>query len=136
MMLGDAVEQRLRNDPAANTLSAGRIGASRRLPAVPAYVVQVIDDPRPQHFKGFQRVRQSSVQVDAWGKTPAEADALAQAAIDALVPHAVVGPVQFQRATIAALRGGPEIERGSPTPRVQPELHRRSIDFIFMHNAT
>lgn len=135
MSIAALIEQRLREDQFTVAISAGRIGTSRRLQAVPAYVIQIIADPRPQHFKGFERVRATTVQIDSWGKTQAEADEAGAAAINALVPPYADGEIRFQRAMISNVRSGPEQERGGPTPRMQPELYRHSADIIFTHNA-
>jgi hypothetical protein len=134
--LVSALEERLRGVPDLVEATAGRIGTSKRLSGVPAIVIRVVADPRPQHFKGFILARPSEVQVDVWAGSDALAGTIAKSVIAALCPAADVAGVRFQRAMITNVRGGPEQERSAPTPRLQAELFRHSIDFTFTHNAT
>lgn len=130
MTLEDALASRLTGLPVRT------VGWTRQIQALPAVTLQVIADPRPQHMKGFQSVRQTTVQVDAWGATATIARTVRDAAIAALTPARLVGGVQFQRALITNIRSGPEQQQPGPAqPRVRAELHRESIDFIFTHNA-
>jgi hypothetical protein len=52
--LEDAIEARQRGDELIDGLVAGRIGWDTSLEGEPAITNQIITDPRPQHYKGFQ----------------------------------------------------------------------------------
>jgi hypothetical protein len=113
--------------------TGGAIEWSARLRGLPAITLQVIADPRRQHFKGFQ-LRTTTVQVDVWAIDAGTAEDLREMCIAVLVPATTIGPVKFQRGQIAGLRSGPEPEQGGTMPQ-RDELFRESIDFIFTHNA-
>jgi hypothetical protein len=91
--------------------------------ALPAITLQIIDEPRDQHMAGFQDLRQALVQVDAWAATYAEAAALKEAVITALVPAHSGDGVDFRRAFV---RTRDLFERTETQA-----FHRASMDFTF-----
>lgn len=71
---------------------------------LPSITLQTISDPRPQHLKGFQRLRETRVQVDCWADDYATARALAELVITAAVPATIVDDVRFDRAMVEGPR--------------------------------
>ena len=128
-----ALKERITGDP--ELAVAGRVVWGRRLTALPGITLQIVVDPRPQHFKGAQRVRPTTVQADAWATSAEAAAALRERLILRLTPSALVGGVQFQRAMVIAVRGGAEPLQAGPAQRLAPEIFRESIDFTFTHNG-
>jgi hypothetical protein len=110
-------------------------GWAARLDAFPGIKFQIVVDPRPQHMKGFRRVRQTTVQADVYATTRTEAASVRDRLIALLVPVARVGDVKFQRGMISAVRGGQDPEQSGERQRYRGEIARESIDFIFTHNA-
>lgn len=139
MTLEDAIEARQRGSALINELVAGRIGWDTSLEGEPAITNQIIADPRPQHYKGFQTLRGTAVQVDVWARDAVVARKIREMLIKVLTPSAVVGAesgtVRFQRASITDVRGGGEPQRGQTVQRSRTELFRESIDFLFIHDA-
>ena len=140
MTFEDALEHRQRDDAEIMEAVGGRIGWSRDLAGEPAITNQIITDERPQHMKGFQRYRPTTVQVDVWARDPKVVRAIRERLIAILTPPARVadgtnGVVRFQRAMTASTRGSPEQQQGQTTQRSRTEMFRESIDFIFTHNG-
>lgn len=133
MTLEEALTGRVRADMELAPLIGLEGGWTRRLTTLPELTFQIIADPRPQHYKGFQRTRKTQVQLDIWATRGDQARAHRGQLIALLVPADATGEVRFQRAMIAGVRSAPEPERGGD--RTYNELYRESIDFIFMHNA-
>ena len=131
-----AVAKRLLDDPAAAAKVATRVDWMRRPgQALPAYTLQIISDPRPQHYKGFQGVRPTRVQVDCWGATFADAIALRDIAIAVLTPADEVAGVRFDRASVPLVRPGFDGDGTATDGQPRGELYREIIDFIFLHNG-
>ncbi|MCM3679476.1 DUF3168 domain-containing protein [Sphingomonas paucimobilis] len=135
MTLEDAIETRLLASDDLTAHIAARVGWTRRLAGIPAITLQVISDPRPQHFKGFQPTRPTLVQLDVWSADPREAAAIRDLCIAVLAPADTVEDVRFQRAMITSIRSGAEPDRSGDSQSYAGELHRESIDFSFLHNA-
>jgi hypothetical protein len=138
--LEEAIEQRQRDDQAINEAVGGRIGWDRSLEGEPAITNQIIADPRPQHMKGFQAFRPTTVQVDVWGRDAGVVRTLREHLIKVLILPAQVGTdqtgiVRFQRAMIGNIRSSPEVQQGQTAQRARTEMFRESIDFIFNHDA-
>lgn len=134
MSLESDLSARLLNAPALSSLS-GRVDWMRRPGrALPAVTLQVVSDPRPQHYRGFQRVRPTQVQIDIWAAGAGEAAALREAVIATLTPAVTVGATSFQRAIVLNVRPGFE-QQDASDGQPQGELYRQSIDFTFTHNA-
>jgi len=102
---------------------------------LPAFTLQTVSDPRPQHLKGFHPTRPTSVQLDVWAADLATAIRLRERAIVVLVAPARVEGVQFQRAMITNVRPGFESEEAGTDQQPRGELYRESIDFTFTHDA-
>lgn len=123
-----ALRQRLLDDGATAALVGTRIDWRQRPQQgeLPALVLNLISDPRPQTMKGFQQLRASRVQVDCYAKKPADVVSLREAAIAALVVAGEFNGVRFERGFIDALRElGEKTETGF--------VHRDSIDFMIWH---
>ena len=131
-----AVAKRLLDDAAVKALVQSRVDWMRRPGRqLPACTMQIVSDARPQHYKGFQGVRQTRVQVDCWSATFADAIALRDAVIAALVPGATVAGVRFDRAAVASVRPGFDGDGTASEGQPHGELYREIIDFIFLHNG-
>lgn len=135
MTLEEALTARIAADKDLRSVLAEEGGWSMRLVGTPGLTLQIAADPRPQHMKGLQRVRQTTVQADAWGTTKDEAVKLRERLIVLLCPPALVAGVQFQRAQIASVRTLSVPEQSGERQRYRGHLARESIDFIFTHNA-
>lgn len=133
-MLEDAIEQRVRDIALVEEQVGNAVAWGRRLPGLPSISLQIISDPRPQHFKGFQSARPTLAQVDVVAKTPEQARALREALIVALVAPASIGTVRFQRAEVTNVRAGAAEQQGGDM-RLRPEIFRESIDIRFWHNG-
>lgn len=134
MTLEAALEVRIDETPALRDRFQS-VGWSLRLQGLPALVLQIVADPRPQHMKGFQRTRATQVQADIYAETAAEAIELRELCITHLVPASRVGAVSFARASVDNVRQGSEPQQSGERQRYRGDLSRQSIDFTFNHNA-
>lgn len=109
MDLEQAITARLLGAAPVTAIAGARVYWDERpqASALPALVLQVISDPRPQHLQGFNSLRATRVQVDALAATRASARALIEAAIAALVPEAIVGGITFNRGQVDGGGGRP-----------------------------
>lgn len=135
MTFEEALTARVDEEASLAAMLSDDGGWSARLAAFPGITFQVVVDPRTQHMKGFQRVRQTTVQADAYATTRTEAASIRDRLIALLVPSALISEVRFQRTMISAVRAGREPEQSGERQRYRGELARESIDFIFTHNA-
>lgn len=91
--------------------------------ALPAVTLQIINDSREQHLKGFQSIRETLVQIDCWASTYAQATALKEAVLAAVVPEQTGNGIQFHRAIIDGERDLGE--------RTETQfIHRASVDLM------
>jgi hypothetical protein len=134
MTLEQAIENRAKAIPLIAETVGERVSWDLRIEREPAITMQIISDPRPQHFKGFQPLRPTSVQIDVWSDDPAEAAALREALIAGLVVPAEIGRIRFQRATIQSVRGGGQSNTAGQQ-NFRDQIARESIDILFLHNA-
>lgn len=120
-----ALRARLLADAGVNAIAGNRIDWGWRIQgaALPAVTLLTISDPRPQHLKGFQPLRETRVQLDCWAETYGEARALAEAAIAAAVPEQSGNGIAFNRALVDGME-----DRGEQTDT--GFVHRTSIDLI------
>lgn len=89
---------------------------------LPAVVFNIVSDPRPQHLKGFDALRETSFQADCLGASSIEASDLAEALIAALVSPSAGESFIFNRAAVDDVRdGGEQTDTGF--------IHRSSVDF-------
>lgn len=125
-----ATARRLLDAPAVSDQVEQRVDWDRRVQdaPLPAITLETINDPRPQHFKGFQATRGTRVQVNCWAGSRAAAVQLRDAALAALVSPAEAGGVRFQQAQDISVR--PNFERTETE-----ELYREIIDITLWHNG-
>jgi hypothetical protein len=96
--------------------------------SLPAVTLQTILDARPQHMKGLQDLRPTTVQIDVWGLAYADVRAVTEAVIAALVPAATSNGIVFARGFVDRLH-----DLGEQTDT--QFIHRTSIDLIVHHSA-
>ncbi|MFZ3483909.1 tail completion protein gp17 [Sphingomonas sp. 3-13AW] len=125
-----ATTRRLLDAPEVTALVEQRVDWDRREQGAPlsAITLETINDPRPQHFKGFYATRGTRVQVNCWAASRAAAVQLRDAVLAALVGPAEAGGVRFQRAQDISIR--PTFERTETE-----ELYREIIDITLWHNG-
>ena len=70
----------------------------------PSVVLTLVNDARPQTFKGNITSRATIVQIDCYGVSSAQVATLREAVISAIVPTATVGGIIFDRAFIQTVR--------------------------------
>jgi len=93
---------RLLNDATVSAIVGIKVhwGVRPQGEAYPSLVLTIVNDPRPQDYQGNINHRATRVQADCYGLTRAQAVALREAVIAAIVPTATVGGVTFRRAFI------------------------------------
>jgi hypothetical protein len=90
---------------------------------LPAIVLQVISDPRPQHLKGFEDLRETRVQMDIFGTSYGQVRTLTEAALAAVVPENTSNGIIFNRALVDGARDLGE--------RTETQfIHRHSTDLL------
>jgi hypothetical protein len=90
---------------------------------LPAIVLQVISDPRPQHLKGFNDLRETRVQMDIFGTSYGQVRALTEAALAAVVAENTSNGLIFNRALVDGARDLGE--------RTETQfIHRHSTDLL------
>jgi len=95
--------------------------------ALPAIVLTIVSDARSQHMAGFDGYQARRVQVDCYAGTYAEAAAMREAVIAAIVPGAVQGAVTFLRGFVNnALSRGEVTDTGF--------VFRQMVDLTIWHN--
>ena len=135
MTFEEALTARVDEEASISAMLSDDGGWSDRLKAFPGITFQVVVDVRSQHMKGFQRVRQTTVQADVRATSRTEAASIRDRLIALLVPRARVDDVRFQRTMISAVRGSGESEQSGERQRYRGTIARESIDFIFTHTA-
>lgn len=96
--------------------------------ALPSITLQTIAEERPQHMAGLENMKVSRVQIDCWASSYAQAQALAEAVIAAVVPENTSNGIVFHRTFIDSIRDLGE--------RTETQfIHRASLDLIFNHNT-
>jgi hypothetical protein len=136
-----ATRLRLQAIPALVALVGPRIDwGFRPEPEVPALVLEIVSDPRPDHFKGAQGLRQTRVQVDAWAADRLTAKRVAQLAMNGLRPAAVIDlPAEGEPGWIEGLAPGVRFERSTAEgpelgtfPGATPNsiVHRARFDLL------
>lgn len=96
--------------------------------ALPAVVLTVISDIRPQHLKGFD-MNEARVQADVLALSFAGKKALKEAVIAALAPAQSGNGIQFMRAT--------EISAVPRNERTETQfIFRDAIDFLIRWKPT
>jgi len=109
MMLGPAIIARLEDDPTVFGFVAQRIywlvRPQGRTNDLPALVLQIVSEERPQHLKGFGDMQTALVQVGCLALKYSTSRKLAEAVINCLIPVAEVidpsgGDVLFWRGAV------------------------------------
>jgi len=120
---------RLLADPDVAAMVGNNVEWDDRAPdaPLPAIMLQTITDDRPQTHDGFDTFRPSRVQLNALARTKAEATALRDLAITALIGPAYAEGAEFLRSFVDG--GGSDAER-LPTGRIC----RERCDLIIWHN--
>lgn len=130
-----ALRQRLLDDPGVAALVGSDGGIKsidwtvrRQGAPLPAIVLQLISDPRPQTHDGFDSIRPSRVQMDVIGDDRGAVVALRDAGIAALVLAGTFEGIRFDRAKVDSVRD---------LGRLDNDIfrHRDSVDFIFWHKG-
>jgi hypothetical protein len=130
MDLSAALLKRLDNDAATTALVGTRKYWVTRGQAdpLPAIVLQVISEDRPQHLDGFEDMRTARVQVSALALKYGQARQVLEAAIAALVPPAIVSDaisaIHLWRASVEGPRDTAEEVTGTGM------VHRPIADLI------
>ena len=124
MDLASALLKRLDDATAVTALVGTRkhwVARSQGDP-LPAIVLQVISEDRPQHLKGFENMRTARVQVGALALKYGQARQVLEAAVAALTPPSIVENVHFWRASVEGPRDTSEEFRAraeaAPNPAV------------------
>lgn len=94
---------------------------------LPAITLQNVTDERVQNFSGFNGLQPGYVQIDVWATSYAQAKALKDAVIAAVVPAGVQSGIRFKRGFVSAQ----DLSERTETQF----LFRPSIDLNF-HYAT
>lgn len=125
-----ALRSRLKADAAVAAIVATRIDWSVRpqRSAMPAIVLQVVSDVRPQTFKENTGTRETRVQIDCYALTRAQAISLRDAVINAISSGGTFFSVSFSRTFINNV-----IDRGENTDT--GFVHRELIDASIWHSA-
>lgn len=96
--------------------------------SLPAIVLQVISEDRPQHMKGFTGLDWARVQIDAWGLSYGDARGAAEAVIAAITPEQTGNGVRFTRSFVDIVRDS--------TERVDTKtIFRTTLDMMIHHAA-
>lgn len=130
MPMETALRSRLKDDAAVAALASTRIdwGVRPQGSPLPAIVLTNVFDDRSQHMAGFDGFRTTRVQIDCYAASKADAVALREAALNAVVPAATKSGVTFLRAQgISVLDRGEQAETGF--------IHRELIDLQLWHNG-
>jgi hypothetical protein len=90
--------------------------------ALPAVVLQLIDDPRSSFMAGENALRSSLVQADIWAVSRGDADAICDALLVARPLRAVRGVTDFRRIYVDAVRNDSEVPAG------QAPVFRTTLD--------
>jgi hypothetical protein len=94
---------------------------------LPTVTLTIVSEVRGETMKGFQGLRFARVQADCRATTYAEAKALSDQVIEAAVPRAIVGGVNFRRASVTGPR-----DLGEAT--AAGFIHRKSLDLMVRHS--
>lgn len=125
-----AVTGRLLDAPAVAGLVKKRVDWTVREQGapLPAIVLELISDPRPQTHDGPDSIRWSRVRAKCLAATRAGAIALRNEVIPALVPAGAFGGVWFDNSYVDQVRDlGGDTETGF--------VHCDGVDFILWHKG-
>lgn len=94
---------------------------------LPALVLRLVGDDRPQHMQGFIGFRETRVQLVASADDTATAVDIIEAAVNALAPKGTFSGVRFGRSFF-------ENERDATSRTDNDTIHGRSVDALIWHN--
>lgn len=122
---------RLKADTAVAAIAGEAVtwGDRLREESVPALTLLLVSPGRDYDHNGPTGEDEPRVQIDCYGRTDEEADALAQAVRDCLEQPAVVGSTRFEEAFLDAETTIDEGDQDGGEP-----LYRISQDYIFLHS--
>lgn len=95
--------------------------------SLPAITLQTISSDRPRTYNGMQSLRLSRVQLDAWGASYAEARAVYEAAVAALLPRVTSNGVFFDHIDF-------ESEADSSESLETKTVYRTRVDLLVWHS--
>lgn len=123
-----ALRERLKDASAVSAVVGTKIawGVAPQGWSQPYIVLTVVSDIRDQHFKGFQTLRASRVQIDCYGVDQAQTLTLSEAALAAVADGGTFDGVRFDRITDVSVR-----DLGADTPT--GFVHRDSIEAQIWH---
>ena len=96
--------------------------------SLPYVRLQTVSDPRPQHLKGYDAMRETRVQVDCFASSWGQSRAIAEAIIAATARPATHGGIQFGRVRAEGPR-----DLGEDTP--SGFVHRANMDLFVAHKS-
>lgn len=125
-----ALRARLLADAGVSALAGTRVdwGVRPQGTTAPCIVLTTVSDTRSQHMAGFDGYRTTRVQLDCYALKKADAVALREAVIAALIGEAVQSGVTFLRAFVNTV-----VDRGEHTET--GFIHREQIDLNLWHNG-
>lgn len=128
MTVEEAITARLIADAAVSALVGDRVYWVERIQGedYPGITLQIFDEDRAQHLKGFHSLQQLSVQLDGWALTYASGKAIKEAAIACLVPAATSSGFKFNRGFV---RARDLTDRSGERP-----IFRPSLDFTLSYS--
>lgn len=92
----------------------------------PAIVLTLVDDQRPQHYRGFHSARLSRVQIDCMALTALQCSALTEAVVAAVAGPFTQEGIEFQRTQFETT-----VSRGASDGA--QFVHREQTDIIVWH---
>ena len=129
MSFETALRRRLLEDAAVADIVATRIDWSVRPQGdpFPAIVLTLVYDDRSQNFEGFNTFRSTRVQIDCYATEYAQAAALREAVLAAVVPASTIAGTEFLRAFVNTV-----LDRGDQTDTGY--IHRQLLDLTVWHD--
>jgi hypothetical protein len=124
-----ALARRLIADSATAAIAGNRWDWDEReqTSKLPGGVLELVSDPRPQHLAGFHARRESRVQISCLAMSRAEAVALREAAIAAVVPGGTFDGISFGRGMIENVSGDTDRTEGG-------RIFCQRFDLLVMHD--
>lgn len=126
-----ALRKRLLDDAAVSAIVDDRIYWEERIQGdnYPGITLQIFDEDRRQHLKGFDSLQPLFVQIDGWALTHATGKLIKDAAIACLVPQVTIEGFKFNRGFV---RARDLTERSEALGRT---IFRPSMDFTLNYSV-
>jgi hypothetical protein len=130
MDMQQAMRKRLLDIPAISNVVGNRVDWMKRPQgsALPAIVLQVVNDTRRFHLKDYMGLRSTQVQVDVYGLAYGPTLALSRLVIEALKAPAVISGKVFSPTFVDSQRETTEVIGTA-------EVHRQSLDLNVWHKG-